>query len=99
MTQIDFKHPSAVYFIGIGGISMSGLVEVLLKSGFTVAGSDWHESPLTERLRAHGAVVHIGPQKAENVTPESGTVVYTAAVHPDNPEYQRAKELGLPMMT
>ena len=99
MTQIDFKHPSAVYFIGIGGISMSGLAEVLLERGFTVSGSDWHGSQLTGRLKEHGAVIHIGQQRAENVTPDSGIVVYTAAVHPDNPEYRRAKELGLPMMT
>ncbi|MBQ8814816.1 MAG: UDP-N-acetylmuramate--L-alanine ligase [Lachnospiraceae bacterium] len=99
MTQIDFKHPSAVYFIGIGGISMSGLAEILLQGGFTVAGSDWKASALTERLAADGALIHIGEQKAENITPESGIVVYTAAVHPDNPEFARAKELGLPMMT
>ena len=41
MIQIDFKHPSAVNFIGIGGISMSGLAEILLQGGFTVAGSVW----------------------------------------------------------
>ena len=99
MTQIDFNHPSAVYFIGIGGISMSGLAEVLLQGGFSVSGSDWHASPLTKRLQEHGALVHIGQQKADNVTPDSGVVVYTAAVHPDNPEYKRAQELGLPMMT
>ncbi len=99
MIQIDFKRPSSVYFIGIGGISMSGLAEVLLERGFTVAGSDWHGSALTQRLAQNGATVHIGPQKAENVTKDSGIVVYTAAIHPDNPEYQKAKELGLPMMT
>ncbi|MBQ1207528.1 MAG: UDP-N-acetylmuramate--L-alanine ligase [Lachnospiraceae bacterium] len=99
MTQIDFKHPSAVYFIGIGGISMSGLAEILLQGGFTVAGSDWKASALTERLAADGALIHIGEQRAEHITPESGVVVYTAAVHPDNPEFVRANELGLPMMT
>lgn len=99
MTQIDFNCPSAVYFIGIGGISMSGLAEVLLQGGFRVSGSDWHESALTKRLKEHGAVVHIGPQRAENVTPDSGIVVYTAAVRPDNPEFKQAKALGLPMMT
>lgn len=98
MIQIDFDRPSSVYFIGIGGISMSGLAEVLLQGGFTVAGSDWHASALTARLEEHGAVIHIG-QREENITPDSGIVVYTAAVHPDNPEYQKAMELGLPMMT
>jgi len=99
MTQIDFKHPSSVYFIGIGGISMSGLAEILLQGGFTVAGSDWKASALTERLSADGALIHIGEQRAENITPQSGVVVYTAAVHPDNPEFIRAGELGLPMLT
>lgn len=98
MVQIDFNRPSAVHFIGIGGISMSGLAEVLLQRGFSVSGSDWHASVLTDHLAEHGATIYIG-QEAEHITPESGIVVYTAAVHPDNPEYARATALGLPMMT
>lgn len=98
MVQIDFNRPSAVHFIGIGGISMSGLAEVLLQRGFSVSGSDWHASVLTDHLTENGATVYIG-QEADHITPESGIIVYTAAVHPDNPEYVRAVELGLPMMT
>ena len=47
MYQVDFNHPIHVYFIGIGGISMSGLAEILLSEGFTVSGSDWNRSALT----------------------------------------------------
>ena len=51
MYQINFSKPVHIHFIGIGGISMSGLAEILLKEGFTVSGSDSKESPLTDRLR------------------------------------------------
>lgn len=98
MIQIDFDRPSAVHFIGIGGISMSGLAEVLLQRGFSVSGSDWQASALTRHLEEHGATIYIG-QEADHITPESGIIVYTAAIHPDNPEYVRAVELGLPMLT
>jgi len=50
MYKIDFNHPINVHFMGIGGISMSGLAEILLKEGFTVSGSDTKESPLTKKL-------------------------------------------------
>ena len=54
MYQIDFKRPEHVHFIGIGGISMSGLAEILMEEGFTVSGSDSHKSELTEQIgRAH----------------------------------------------
>ena len=65
MYQIDFKNPVHVFFIGIGGISMSGLAEILLSEGFKVSGSDRQQSPLTESLQAKGACVHYG-QKKEN---------------------------------
>ena len=48
MYQIDFNHPSSIYFVGIGGISMSGLAEILADAGFRVSGSDRSKSPLTE---------------------------------------------------
>ena len=51
MYHIDFQKPLSVHFIGIGGISMSGLAEILLEEGFTVSGSDAKESPLTKALR------------------------------------------------
>ena len=53
--QIDFNKPESVHFIGIGGISMSGLAEILMDEGFTVSGSDSHRSELTDNLEARGA--------------------------------------------
>lgn len=98
MYQIDFHKPENIHFIGIGGISMSGLAEILIDEGFTISGSDSHESELTEHLAAKGAVIAYG-QRAENVTEEIDVVVYTAAVHPDNPEFEAAKEMGIPMLS
>ncbi len=98
MYQIDFKKPIHVHFIGIGGISMSGLAEILLKWNFHVTGSDAKESNLTDHLEKLGAKVFIG-QKAENILPGTDVVVYTAAIHPDNPEYKAAKNAGIPMLT
>ncbi len=98
MYQIQFDKPVHVHFIGIGGISMSGLAEILLSRKFSVSGSDSHESALTDQLAAQGAVVHY-PQMAENITDDIDVVVYTAAIHPDNPEFRAAQEKNLPMLT
>ena len=98
MYKINFEQPIHVHFIGIGGISMSGLAEILLKEGFTVSGSDNKASDLTARLEAHGAQIFIG-QCAENIIPGIQLVVYTAAIHPDNPEWAAAHDAGLPMLS
>ena len=84
MYQIHFHNPVHVHFIGIGGISMSGLAEILLDAGFTVSGSDAHESALTDHLAEKGASIAY-PQKAENIVDGIDVVVYTAAIHEDNP--------------
>lgn len=63
--QIDFNKPESVHFIGIGGISMSGLAEILMDEGFTVSGSDSHRSELTDNLEARGAKVYIGQESGE----------------------------------
>lgn len=98
MYQIDFKKPMAIHFIGIGGISMSGLAEVLLEEGFTISGSDAKESPLTRTLEEKGAKIYYG-QRASNISDTVQAVVYTAAIHPDNPEFRKAQEMNLPMLT
>ena len=98
MYQIQFDKPVHVHFIGIGGISMSGLAEILLSRKFPVSGSDSHESALTDQLAAQGAVIHY-PQRTENITDDIDVVVYTAAIHPDNPEFRAAQEKNLPMLT
>lgn len=82
-----------VHFIGIGGVSMSGLAAILLNSHIRVSGSDFKESVTTERLRKEGAEIFFGHHK-ENIT-DQDIVVYTAAIKEDNEELVRAKELGL----
>ncbi len=98
MYKLDFNKPINIHFIGIGGISMSGLAEILLDRGFKISGSDKQKSALTQKLEDNGALIFYG-QKAENISSDCSLVVYTAAIHPDNPEYARAKELGIPLMT
>ena len=98
MYKIDFKKPLHVHFIGIGGISMSGLAEILLKEDFTISGSDSKSSALTEHLTNLGATIFY-PQKAENIIDGIDVVVYTAAIHADNPEYAEAKKRNLPMLS
>ena len=98
MYHIDFNKPQHIHFIGIGGISMSGLAEILLERGFRISGSDARESDLTERLIENGAEVFYG-QRAENVMEGIDAVVHTAAVHADNPEYMEAVRQGLPVLT
>ena len=98
MYKIDFEKPIHIHFIGIGGISMSGLAEILLKEGFTVSGSDNKASALTEQLEKNGAKIFIG-QRAANITKDIQLVVYTAAIHPDNAEWKAANDAGIPMLT
>ncbi len=83
-----------VHFIGIGGCSMNGLAQILKDRGFEVQGSDRTTSPFTERLDEVGIPVFIGhdPKHVEGCD----TVVYSAAIHEDNVERVRAKELGIP---
>ena len=99
MYKIDFKNPIHIYFMGIGGISMSGLAEILLNEGFAVSGSDIKETELTAALAEKGAVIFYG-QRAENLSerpgfPKIDLVVYTAAIKEDNPEFiaMRGKKL------
>ena len=80
MYQLHFHNPVPIHFIGIGGISMSGLAEILLKEGFPVSGSDSHTSDLTDHLAKLGAQIGIG-QKASNIPSNCEVVVYTAAIH------------------
>ena len=98
MYQIDFHHPIHVYFVGIGGISMSGLAEVLLEEGFTVSGSDKQESALTKALEDKGVRIFYG-QRRSNITPDIDCAVFTSAIHPDNPEYAAVKELSIPSLS
>lgn len=95
---VDFSRPCHIHFIGIGGISMSGLAQIVLKEGFHVTGSDVRQSALTDQLETLGAIIHY-PQQASNITPDTDLIVYTAAIHEDNPEYMAAVASGIPMLT
>jgi len=85
-----------VHFVGIGGIGMSGIAEVLLNLGFTVTGSDRHLSPVTDRLVRLGAVVREG-HKGDSVR-DSDVVVISSAVKSDNPEVKAAEAHNIPVI-
>ena len=84
------------HLVGIGGVSMSSLAEVLSGMGITVTGSDMNDGQNVETLRAHGITVYIG-HRAENITDETEFVVRTAAVHDENPEIVEARRRGIPV--
>jgi UDP-N-acetylmuramate--alanine ligase len=85
-----------IHFVGIGGIGMSGIAEVLLSLGYKVSGSDTAESANVKKLREHGAEVYIG-HSAENLNSVT-VLVYSSAVNDKNPEVARALSEGIPVI-
>ena len=85
-----------IHFVGIGGIGMSGIAEVLLNLGYTVQGSDLKASKITERLQSLGATIFIG-QEGKNLA-AAEVVVISSAIKSDNPELQEARLNGLPVV-
>ena len=85
-----------VHFVGIGGIGMSGIAEIMLRIGYTVQGSDAKASANTERLAALGARIFIGHDAAH--IEGASAVVYSTAIKPDNPEYAAARERRIPLV-
>ena len=99
MYKIDFSDKNThFHFIGIGGISMSGLAELLLSEGFSVSGSDMQKSAITDFLEEKGARISF-PQSADNITDDIDIVVYTAAIHEDNPELMEVRKRKLPVLS
>ena len=96
MINIHDLQGKRVHMIGIGGSSMSGLAEMLLREGYTVTGSDNANSHAVERLRQMGIDVRVG-HAAENVH-GADVLVFSAAIAPENPERQEARRLGIPEM-
>ena len=96
MTKL-FKEPRRIHFVGIGGVGMSGIAEVLLTLGHRVSGSDMAESDATRRLTARGAVVTYG-HRADVVTPDVDVVVISSAVKYSNPEVAQARALKIPVI-
>src|SRR5215204_2890314 len=92
-----FRHVKNIHFIGIGGIGMSGIAEVLCNLGFVVSGSDLRKSKNTDRLETlHQVRIYEG-HAAENVG-DAQVVVYSSAVKEDNPEMMIARERGIPVI-
>lgn len=90
--------PCHVHFVGIGGISMSGLAHILLDKGYTVSGSDANRSSVTDTLSKLGATIVYG-HSYENITDDTAYLVYTAAVKQDNPELIAARDKGILCVT
>jgi UDP-N-acetylmuramate--alanine ligase len=86
-----------IHFVGIGGIGMSGIAEVLLNLGYAVTGSDLHESEVTERLRRLGAQVFVGHQE-DNLMANPSVVVISTAVKYSNPEVLEARRRHIPVI-
>ena len=83
----DIDKTANIHFIGIGGISMSGLAQIVLKDGYGVSGSDWNKSAITEKLENMGADIVYGHGAVnEDGINKASLVVYTAAAKADNPE-------------
>ncbi|HON95515.1 MAG TPA: UDP-N-acetylmuramate--L-alanine ligase [Deltaproteobacteria bacterium] len=91
-----FRGITRIHFVGIGGIGMSGIAELLLNLGFTISGSDVADSDTVQRLRSLGAVIHIG-HRPENIG-DAQVVVYSSAVKLDNPECAAARARTLPVI-
>ncbi|MBP7214631.1 MAG: UDP-N-acetylmuramate--L-alanine ligase [Candidatus Kapabacteria bacterium] len=92
-----FSSIKKIHFVGIGGIGMSGIAEILLNRGFEISGSDLNENDNTEYLRSKGAKITIG-HFPENVNGQD-VVVYSSAVNPDeNPETLEARRQGIPVI-
>jgi UDP-N-acetylmuramate--alanine ligase len=91
-----FLKPQHLHFVGIGGIGMSGIAEVLLELGFEISGSDLRLTPITRHLAERGATIYEG-HAAPNVA-GAKAVVISSAVSPDNPEVQEARRLQIPVI-
>ena len=98
MTAFDqyLRTRSKGHLIGVGGVSMSPLAEVLAGAGMPITGSDMAHSDKTAHLEELGVKVYYG-HHAENIEPDAKFIVRTAAVHDDNPEIIRAHEMGIPV--
>lgn len=92
-----FSSIKKIHFVGIGGIGMSGIAEILIDQGFKVSGSDRTFSEVTERLRSLGAVVYEG-HRAENIAHDVDTLVYSSAVGMENPEIVEAQRRKIPIV-
>ena len=94
--MVKLGHTKHLHFVGIGGIGMSGLAELLLNQGYTVSGSDMTETDITQNLQKMGGQIYVG-HSAENIG-NADVVVHSSAVKSDNPEIEAANEKGIPVI-
>ncbi len=94
--MLGWLKTTKLHFIGIGGIGMSGIAEVLLDLGYSVSGSDLNASSVTDNLKKKGATIFVG-HAVSNVE-EATLVIYSSAIDPKNPEFARAQQLKIPMI-
>lgn len=92
MYQKDYH----IHFVGIGGIGMSGIAEMLLNLGYTVSGSDLKLSEITRRLEQKGGTIFQGHKKEQLTT--ANVVVTSTAISPENPEVIQANQLSIPII-
>ena len=90
---MDLKDYKNIHCVGIGGIGLSAIAEILLARGYNVSGSDMKESDITDRLKEQGASVYIG-HRCKNAD-NADLIIYSAAIAEDNPEIIRARERGV----
>jgi len=94
--MVKLGHTKHLHFVGVGGIGMSGLAELLLNQGYTVSGSDMTDTDITLNLQKMGGRIFIG-HSAENIG-SADVVVHSSAVKNDNPEIVAANEKGIPVI-
>jgi len=92
----EMRRIRRIHFIGIGGVGMCGIAEVLLNQGYEISGSDLRQSPVTDRLQSLGAMIYLGHQK-QNVE-SADVVVVSTAINYANPEIQYANEHRIPIV-
>jgi UDP-N-acetylmuramate--alanine ligase len=92
-----FRKVKKIHFVGIGGIGMSGIAELLLNLDFKISGSDIQDSEIIQNLIAKGAKIYTNGHNAENVG-DSEVLVYSSAVRENNPEIVKAKDRGIPVI-
>ncbi len=92
MYQTDYH----IHFVGIGGIGMSGIAELLINLGYTVSGSDLKLSAITQRLSDKGARIFKGHSKKQ--IKGANVIVTSSAISPENPEVVKARELSIPII-
>ena len=93
MTELNLSGKKKIHFVGIGGIGMSGLADILLEQGYQVSGSDRQKSALTGYLESRGALIYEG-HKDSNID-QADLLVYSSAIGRDNPEIVKARQTGI----